>query len=224
MSDKNIKLLKQDSNVSAENSPTQSGQADNDRAREVPAKSERAKKGSAKKAQAQKGQVKKGQAQKGQAKARGKSRRFAMQAIYQWQMTGDSITGIKQQFFEENNFSKIDTEYFTELVSGVAASINDLDPLLEKYMSRLTASVDPVERAIIRLAAYEFLHRIDVPYRVVLNEAISITKEYCSENSHTFVNAVLDKVAKEIRHIEVKSREGQRKEAQVKKSQDKKDE
>ena len=162
---------------------------------------------------------KKGQAKKGQAKARGKSRRFAMQAIYQWQMTGDSITGIKQQFFEENNFSKIDTEYFTELVSGVAASINDLDPLLEKYMSRLTASVDPVERAIIRLAAYEFLHRIDVPYRVVLNEAISMTKEYCSENSHTFVNAVLDKVAKEIRHIEVQSREGQ-----VKKSQGKKDE
>ena len=214
MSDKNIKLPKQDSNVSAENSPTLSGQADNDRARDVPAKSEQAKKG-----QAQHGQAKKGQAKKGQAKARGKSRRFAMQAIYQWQMTGDSISGIKQQFFDENNFSKIDTEYFTELVSGVAASINDLDPLLEKYMSRLTASVDPVERAIIRLAAYEFLHRIDVPYRVILNEAISITKEYCSENSHTFVNAVLDKVAKEIRHIEVKNREVQMKDNQRKKDE-----
>ena len=139
------------------------------------------------------------------AKARGKSRRFAMQAIYQWQMTGDNITDIKQQFFDENNFSIIDSDYFSELVSGVASSISELDPILEKYMSRLVESVDPVERSILRLATYEFLHRLDVPYRVILNEAISITKEYCSENSHTFVNAVLDKVAKEVRHIEVQS-------------------
>jgi len=128
-----------------------------------------------------------------------------MQAIYQWQMTGDSITDIKQQFFDDNNFSLIDSEYFSELVSGVASSISELDPLLEKYMSRLVESVDPVERSIMRLATYEFLHRLDVPYRVVLNEAISITKEYCAENSHTFVNAVLDKVANEVRHIEVQS-------------------
>jgi len=139
------------------------------------------------------------------AKARGKSRRFAMQAIYQWQMTGDSITDIKQQFFDDNNFSLIDSDYFSELVSGVASSISELDPLLEKYMPRLVESVDPVERSILRLATYEFLHRLDVPYRVILNEAISITKEYCAENSHTFVNAVLDKVASEVRHIEVQS-------------------
>ena len=129
-----------------------------------------------------------------------------MQAISQWQMTGDSITDIKQQFFDENNFSKIDSEYFSELVSGVAASISELDPLLEKHMSRIVESVDPVERSILRLAAYEFINRLDVPYRVVLNEAISITKEYCSENSHTFVNAVLDKVAREIRQIEVQKK------------------
>jgi len=139
------------------------------------------------------------------AKARGKSRRFAMQAVYQWQMTGDSITDIKQQFFEENNFSVIDTEYFSELVSGVASSISEIDPFLEKNMSRSVESVDPVERSILRIATYEFIHRFDVPYRVVLNEAVDIAKEYCAENSHGFVNAVLDKVAKEVRHIEVKS-------------------
>jgi len=139
------------------------------------------------------------------AKARGKSRRFVMQAIYQWQMTGDNITDIKQQFFDENDFSVIDSAYFSELVSGVASSISELDPLLEKYMTRLVESVDPVERSILRLATYEFIYRLDVPYRVVLNEAISITKEYCAENSHTFVNAVLDKVAKEVRYIEVQS-------------------
>jgi N utilization substance protein B len=145
-------------------------------------------------------------ASKGLAKARGKSRRFAMQAIYQWQMTGDSVTDIKQQFFDDNNLSLIDAEYFSELVSGVASSISELDPLLEKNMSRTVESVDPVERSILRLATYEFVHRFDVPYRVVLNEAVNIAKEYCEENSHAFVNAVLDKVAKEIRHIEIQSK------------------
>lgn len=157
------------------------------------------------KGQAAKGQAQKGQAQKGQAKARGKSRRLAMQAIYQWQMTGDSITDIKQQFFEENNMSKFDSDFFSELVSGVASSISEIDPYLAKNMSRSVDSVDPVERSILRLGVYEFINRFDVPYRVVLNEAVNITKEYCAEQSHTFVNAVLDKVAKEIRHIEVKS-------------------
>ena len=144
-------------------------------------------------------------ASKGLAKARGKSRRLAMQAIYQWQMTGDNIAEIKQQFVEENNMAKLDAAFFSETVSGVVSSISELDPLLEKYMSRTVESVDPVERSILRLAAYEFINRFDVPYRVVLNEAIAITKEFCAEKSHTFVNAVLDKVAKEIRHIEVQS-------------------
>ena len=147
----------------------------------------------------------KGQTQKGVAKARGKSRRLAMQAIYQWQMTGDNISDIKQQFFDENNISQFDSAFFSELVSGVASSISDLDALLEKYMPRSAESVDPVERSILRIAVYEFVNRFDVPYRVVLNEAVNITKEYCAENSHTFVNAVLDKVAKEVRHIEVQA-------------------
>jgi len=150
-------------------------------------------------------EIKKTDKNKGLAKARGKSRRLAMQAIYQWQMTGDSITGIKQQFFDENNVTNFDSSFFTELVSGVASSLTELDPLLEKYMPRSIESVDPVERSILRLASYEFIHRLDVPYRVVLNEAVNITKEFCAENSHTFVNAVLDKVAKEIRSIEVQA-------------------
>jgi len=120
-------------------------------------------------------------------------------------MTGDSITDIKQQFVEENNMAKIDAEFFSQMVSGVASTISELDPLLEKYMTRTIESVDPVERAILRLAAYELINRLDIPYRVVLNEAVNITKEYCAENSHGFVNAVLDKVAKEIRQLEMRS-------------------
>ena len=139
------------------------------------------------------------------AKARGKARRLTMQAIYQWQMTGDSIADIKQQFVDENPGASIDVDYFSQLVSGVASSISELDPLLEKYMTRSIESVDPVERAILRMATFEFINRLDVPYRVVLNEAVNITKEFCAEKSHTFINGVLDKVAKEIRHIEVQA-------------------
>ncbi|GMR01022.1 MAG: transcription antitermination factor NusB [Gammaproteobacteria bacterium] len=154
---------------------------------------------------ADKGLSKKTAANKSVASARGKSRRLAMQAIYQWQMTGDNISDIKQQFFDENNMAKLDPDFFSEMVSGVASSISELDPLLEKYMPRTIESVDPVERSILRLATYEFINRFDVPYRVVLNEAVNIAKEYCAENSHAFVNAVLDKVAKEIRHLEIPS-------------------
>jgi len=145
-------------------------------------------------------------AKKNLAKARGKSRRLAMQAIYQWQMTGDSIAGIKQQFLDENNPTKFEVEYFTELVSGVASTVSEIDKLLEKYMNRTIESVDPVERSILRIGAYEFINRLDVPFRVVLNEAVTITKEFCSEKSHAFVNAVLDKVAKEIRQTEVQAK------------------
>jgi len=137
------------------------------------------------------------------ARSRGKSRRLAMQAIYQWQMTGDSITDIKQQFFDDNNFAGIDKDFFDMLVSGVASSLSEIDPLLEKYMSRSIESVDPVERAILRSASYEFINRLDVPYRVVLNEAVNIAREYCADNSHAFVNAVLDKVAREVRKMEL---------------------
>ena len=142
----------------------------------------------------------------GLAKGRGKARRFAMQAIYQWQMTGDDIGDIKRQYIADNNMdgdnSSVDKDYYAELVDGVYNGIADIDPLLEKYMDRKILSVDPVERAIIRMATYELLKRLDVPYRVVINEAVTLTKKFCSEQSHTFINGVLDKVAREVRSME----------------------
>ena len=141
----------------------------------------------------------------GLAKARGKARRLAMQALYQWQMTADDIDGIEQQFFEENDMKNVDQEYFSELLLGVLQEISSIDAELEKYMSRSINSVDPVERAILRIAGYEFIKRPDVPYRVVLNEAVVLTKKFCAEKSHTFVNAVLDKVARDTRTHETAS-------------------
>lgn len=138
----------------------------------------------------------------GLAKARGKARRLAMQAIYQWQMTGDDVAVIAAQHIEDNDMQAIDGDYFRELLSGVAGSVSTLDPLLEKRMTRTVDSVDPVERAIIRLACYEFVNRLDVPYKVVINEAVMLAKKFCAENSHAFINGVLDKVARDIRKNE----------------------
>jgi N utilization substance protein B len=141
----------------------------------------------------------------GMAKARGKARRLAMQAIYQWQMTADDIDGIEQQFIEENDMTNVDREYFSELLLGVLNELSPIDAALEKHMPRSINSVDPVERAILRIATFEFIKRLDVPYRVVLNEAVVMTKKFCSANSHTFVNAVLDKVARDTRTHETAS-------------------
>ena len=141
----------------------------------------------------------------GLAKARGKARRLAMQAIYQWQMTADDIDGIERQFIEENDMKNVDQEYFSELLLGVLQEISSIDTELEKHMPRSINSVDPVERAILRIATYEFIKRIDVPYRVVLNEAVVLAKKFCAEKSHTFVNAVLDKVARDTRQHETAS-------------------
>lgn len=136
------------------------------------------------------------------AKSRGIARKLAMQAIYQWQMSGDDINDIESQFLEENADSRMDREYFSELLFKVSTD-NDLDAILEKYMDRVILGVDPVERAILRVACYEFKYRLDVPYRVILNEAITLTKTFCAEKSHKFVNAVLDKVARELRVTEI---------------------
>ena len=141
----------------------------------------------------------------GLAKARGKARRLAMQALYQWQMTADDIDGIEQQFIEENDMKNVDQEYFSELLLGVMQELPSIDKELEKHMSRSINSVDPVERSILRTATYEFIKRPDVPYRVVLNEAVVLTKKFCAEKSHTFVNAVLDKVARDTRQHETAS-------------------
>ena len=135
------------------------------------------------------------------AKSRGIARKMAMQAVYQWQMTGDDVAEIKQQFIDDNDMDKVDEEYFSELLLEVSTS-NELDTILEKYMDRKLHLVDPIERAILRIACYEFKFRSDVPYRVILNEAITLTKKFCAEKSHKFVNAVLDKVASELRALE----------------------
>jgi len=98
-----------------------------------------------------------------------------------------------------------DQEYFEDLVRGVEAHLGALDEALSHFLDRDIAQVDPIERAVLRIAAYELRHRVDVPYRVVINEAIETTKRFGSEHGHTYVNGVLDHAAAQWRAAEAQA-------------------
>ncbi len=137
-------------------------------------------------------------------KQRSLARRRAMQAIYQWQMAGNDLKDIENQYLTQQDMSKVDVEYFIELMHKVPLSIDELDAAVEKYMESSMEKTDPIERAIIRLAVYELKNRLDVPCKVVINEAIILAKAFGGDNSHTFVNGIVDKAALELRKAEIK--------------------
>lgn len=136
--------------------------------------------------------------------ARTMARRCAVQALYQWQLTGQNVDEIYQQFLVERNMAKIDTEMFKELLSGVTKALEQLDEKIQPHIDRNISEVDPVERAVLRMGAYELMYRLEVPYRVVINEALEAVKTFGAEQGHRYVNGVLDKLAQEIRELEVK--------------------
>jgi len=134
--------------------------------------------------------------------ARSRARRRALQAIYAWQLSGNRIEGIVEQFRHEQDMQIADLPYFEELVRGVARSHGELDALLLPLLDREIERVDPIERAALRIAAFELRERIDVPYRVVINEAVEATKRFGAEHGHTYVNGVLDRLAAGLRAAE----------------------
>ncbi|WP_417357094.1 transcription antitermination factor NusB [Gallaecimonas pentaromativorans] len=124
---------------------------------------------------------------------RRKARRLALQAIYQWQMTKDPIAEVEHQFLTEQDMNEVDVDFFRDLIVGVATHTDELDTILTRYVSRPLDDVDLVEKAALRLGLYELTRRKDVPYKVALNEAIELAKTFAAEDSHKFVNGVLDK-------------------------------
>jgi len=135
--------------------------------------------------------------------ARKRARRTAMQAIYQWQIGQQNLQDIEVQFMEEHAQTKMDREYFAVLLHGVAAQASDLDGMMQPMLSRQTEEVTPVEMAILRLGVYELKNQIEIPFKVVINEAVDLAKKFGADQSHKFVNGVLDKLAKELRSVEV---------------------
>ncbi|MBS0584173.1 MAG: transcription antitermination factor NusB [Proteobacteria bacterium] len=134
--------------------------------------------------------------------ARARARRRALQAIYAWQISGNSMAKVMEEFRHEQDMEVADLGYFEDLLRGVDEHCAELDASLAPYLDRAVAQVDPIERAALRLAAYELRYRIDVPYRVVINEAIEVTKRFGAEHGHTYINGVLDKLAAQTRQAE----------------------
>ena len=137
--------------------------------------------------------------------ARSRARRRALQAVYAWQLSDSPIEKVISQFETEQDMDVADLEYFEALVRGVAKNTVELDAVLTRYIDRTMDQVDPIERAVLRIAGYELRFRPDVPYRVVINEAIETTKRFGAEHGHTYVNGVLDRAAGEWRAQEIQS-------------------
>ncbi|MDK1287121.1 transcription antitermination factor NusB [Pseudoalteromonas umbrosa] len=131
--------------------------------------------------------------------ARRKARVLALQAVYSWQLSGNPIADIEQQMLIENDVSKVDVEYFKDLARGVAVNYKQLDEAIQPHLSRPFDDLDMVELATLRVSAYELKFREDVPYKVAINEGIELAKMFGAEDSHKFVNGVLDKAVKKIR-------------------------
>ncbi len=142
------------------------------------------------------------------------SRRFAMQAIYQWLLTGNEMNYISRQFTVDEYARQMDVEFFYKILNGILEHYTKLCDILGRVMNkdsdRSLEQVDPIERSILLLGTYEFAHCYESPYRVVINEAIELAKIYGAEESFKYINAVLDKLMPTLRPVEWRSSQSSR--------------
>lgn len=135
---------------------------------------------------------------------RRRSREFALQGLYQWQLAKTEPAAIARQLAEAKGFDKIDAEYFKSLLEGAIAAAPELERAIAPHLDREYSRLSPVERGILLLAGYELAHRPDVPYRAVINEAVELAKDYGGTDGYKFVNGVLDKLAARLRAAEMR--------------------
>ena len=130
---------------------------------------------------------------------RRKARELAVQAVYSWQMSENSVTDVEAHFLTENAKRRFEIEYFQQLFRGVTAHVSELDDAIAPHVDRPIDEIDHIEKAILRVGVFELKDCLDVPYRVVINEAIELAKVFAADDSHKFVNGVLDKTVKLVR-------------------------
>ena len=135
--------------------------------------------------------------------ARRRSREFALQALYQWQLAGQSLADIEKQYAAAEGFEKADAALFSLLVSGVIKHQASLQEKLAANLDRAWNEVSPIERAVLLIAAHELSDMAETPYRVILNEAIELAKSFGGTDGHKYVNGVLDKLAAQVRADEI---------------------
>jgi transcription antitermination protein NusB len=131
--------------------------------------------------------------------ARRRSRELAVQALYAWQLSGESAAGLQTHLAQSKEFGKADSEYFARLLEGTIEDAGALESLFAPSLDRKPKELSPVERAILLLATFELKNALDVPYRVVINEAVELAKEFGGTDGHKYVNGVLDKLAADLR-------------------------
>lgn len=136
------------------------------------------------------------------AAERRKARHYAMQALYQWHMADAPLNVIEAEFRTDYDFDHVDLEYFQALLHGVPGCVDELEAVFEPLLDRGIKDLDPIERTLLRMGTFELKERIDVPYKVVINEAVALAKKFGASESHKYINGVLDRVARELRGAE----------------------
>jgi N utilization substance protein B len=137
--------------------------------------------------------------------ARRKARHYGMQALYQWQMTQYALGDIELQFLADYDFSKVDVEYFHDIIHHVPANVEELENAFTPHLDRAITDLDPIELSLLRLGAYELIKRIDIPYKVAINESVALAKKFGATDGHKYINGVLDKLAQDVRTVEIKA-------------------
>ena len=135
-------------------------------------------------------------------KKRKHAREKALQALYQWQLSGEDLDWIKDHYMEEQGVASGDPEYFLELLYKIPSTVTELDDTYRKYMQNFEENLDPIECNILRIATYELIHHLEIPYKVIINEAVKLAKSYGADEGYKFVNGVLDPLAQKIRETE----------------------
>lgn len=138
--------------------------------------------------------------------ARHRARRLVLQAIYQWQLSALDIADLEAQFSTNDGMKRADASYFRELVRGITSRTEELDRTFAPLLDRAVEALDQVERAALRLGTYELLFGLDVPVRVVIDEAVNLASTFGAEGSHGYINGVLDKLARQLRSVEMAAR------------------
>jgi transcription antitermination protein NusB len=139
---------------------------------------------------------------------RRRSRELALQGLYQWQLARKDPIMIAAEIAEREDFQKADTAYFRTLLNGAIDNAEELEARIAPHLDRRIQELSPIERSILLLGGYELMRELEVPYRVVINEAVELAKIYGGTDGHKFVNGVLDKLAPELRELEVSAARG----------------
>jgi N utilization substance protein B len=132
-------------------------------------------------------------------KSRRKAREFALKALYEWKLAGNSAADITRHLRDDEGYANVDEKYFLILLNGVIDHFASLEILLTPYLDRKLTVLSPIEYAVLLIGAYEAAHCPDVPYRVVINEAVELAKSYGGTDGHKYVNGVLDKLLPAVR-------------------------